>query len=138
MEQQNPMTPSRPLPRELQIEIALGIILSFLTCGLYNIYWNLKQIEALNILLGREEYNFWHWILLSIVTCGIYHIYHEYKMGSDLYLYMKENGHPEANPNLPLMALGLSVFGLTIIADAVFQHELNRMVGPDGGGGMSV
>ncbi len=127
MEPQTSPTAPKPLPRDFEIGIALGIILSFITCGLYNIYWNYKQMEAMNIMLGREEYNFWHWLLLSIVTCGIFHIYYEYKMGSDLYLYMKEHGH-EINPNLPVIALMLSVFGLTIIADAVMQHEINRMV----------
>ena len=132
MDPQGSMTPPKPLPKEAEVEIVLGIILSFITCGLYNIYWNYKQIEAMNILLGREEYNFLHWLLLSFITCGIFHLYYEYKMGSDLYLYMKEHGL-EVNPNLPLVALLLSCFGLSIIADAVMQQELNRLVRPGGG-----
>ena len=132
MDPQGSMTPAKPLPKEAEVEIVLGIILSFITCGLYNIYWNYKQIEAMNILLGREEYNFLHWLLLSFITCGIFHLYYEYKMGSDLYLYMKEHGL-EVNPNLPLVALLLSCFGLSIIADAVMQQELNRLVRPGGG-----
>ena len=64
----------KPLPKEFEIKIAVGIILSIVTCGLYNIYWNYRQFLAMNLLLGREEYNFVHWILLSIATCGIFHI----------------------------------------------------------------
>lgn len=116
-----------PLGQEHELNIALGIILSLVTCGLYNIYWNYCEFQAMNQLLGREEYRFWYWVILSILTCGIFHIYYEYKMGSDLYNYMKGHGH-EVNPNLPLIGLVLSIFGLTIIADAVFQHELNRLV----------
>lgn len=121
---------AKPLKQEHHLDIAVGIILSIVTCGLYNIYWNYREFKAMNVLLGREEYNFWSWLILSIVTCGIYHIYYEYKMGSDLYLYMKGKGL-EVNPNLPMLALLLSVFGLTIVADAVFQHELNRLVAPE-------
>ena len=35
----------------------MAILLSIITCGLYNIYWNYKQFEAMNKLLGREEYD---------------------------------------------------------------------------------
>jgi hypothetical protein len=114
-------------PAPEKIDIATAIIFSLLTCGLYNIYWNYQQFEHMNKLLGRNEYDFWKWLLLSAVTCGLYHIYFEYKMGADLYEHMKGKGM-EVNPNLALMGLGLSCFGLTIVADAIYQHELNRLV----------
>ena len=47
-------------------------------------------------------------------------------MGSDLFNYLKTRGI-EVSPNLPVIGLVLSLFGLTIIADAVYQHELNRL-----------
>jgi len=119
----------RPLPRNHHHSIALGIILSIVTFGLYNIYWNYREFDSMNELLGREEYSFWTWLILSIVTCGLYHIYYEYKMGSDLYAILRDRGY-EVNPNLPLIGLALSIFGLTIVADAVYQHELNRLVEP--------
>lgn len=116
-----------PLGKDHELDIALGIILSIITCGLYNVYWNYREFQALNSLLGREEYRFWYWLLLSIVTCGIFHIYYEYKMGSDIYEHLKDRGLT-ANPNLPAIGLILSLFGLTIIADAVYQHEINKLV----------
>jgi len=121
------MEPSQPLTKDFEIGIAVGIILSIVTCGLYNLYWNYKQFQAMNLLLGRHEYDFVKWLLLSIVTCGLFHIYYEYKMGSDLQMYLKQHGH-EINPNLPVIGLMLSCFGLTIVADAIYQHELNRLI----------
>ena len=115
-----------PLPAEYKMEIAPAIIFSLITCYIYNAYWNHRQFKAMNFLLGREEYVFWKWALLSLITCGIYHIYSEYKMGSDLFVIMKARGL-EANPNLALVGLGLSCLGLTIAADAIYQHELNRL-----------
>jgi hypothetical protein len=120
------MEPSKPLPREHSHGVALGIILSLVTCGLYNIYWNYRQFRAMNVLLGREEYNFVMWLVLSILTCGLYHIYYEYKMGSDLQAYMRGAGF-DVSPNLAIIGLALSCFGMTVVADAVYQHELNRL-----------
>ena len=120
------MTTDKPLSSEHHIEIAMGIILSLITCGFYNIYWNYRQFQAMNALLGREEYQFWPWLLLSFITCGLYHIYYEYKMGSDLYNWLKEQGK-DSNPNLPIIGTVLACFGLTIITDAIYQHELNKL-----------
>ncbi len=116
----------KPLSSDHRIEIAVGLILSIVTCGLYNIYWNYRQFLAMNALLGREEFKFVPWLLLSIVTCGLFHIYYEYKMGAELYSWLKSQG-VEANPNLPIIGLVLSIFGLTIVADAVYQYELNKL-----------
>lgn len=120
------MEPAKPLPREHELGVALGIILSLVTCGLYNIYWNYRQFESMNLLLGRREFDFMMWLVLSILTCGLYHIYYEYKMGRELQLWMASNGW-EVSPNLGLLGLALSCFGLTVVADAVYQHELNRL-----------
>jgi hypothetical protein len=120
------MTTDKPLSSEHRIEIAMGIVLCLITCGLYNIYWNYRQFQAMNALLGREEYQFVPWLLLSLITCGLYHIYYEYKMGSDLYSWLKGQGR-DVNPNLPVIGLVLSCFGLCIIADAVYQQELNKL-----------
>ncbi|MBI5630668.1 MAG: DUF4234 domain-containing protein [Elusimicrobia bacterium] len=120
-----PLSP-KPLPREFYLHPAAGILFSVLTCGLYNIYWNYRQFQAMNLLLGREEYKFLNWLLLSIVTCGLYHIYYEYRMGVDLNCYLKDNGRPVGD-NLALIGLVLSCFGLTVLTDAVYQHELNKL-----------
>ena len=117
----------RPLdPTEHRLEIAWGIILSVLTCGIYNIYWNYRQFNTMNVLLGHHEYDFIKWLLLTIITCGLYHIYYEYKMGSDLAQILINNGQRDPG-NLPLIGLVLSIFGLSVIVDAVFQHELNKL-----------
>ncbi|MBI4376844.1 MAG: DUF4234 domain-containing protein [Elusimicrobia bacterium] len=117
----------KPLPREFEMGIALSLILSVITCGLYNVYWNYQQFRAMNHLLSREEYKFWPWAFLALITCGLYHIYTEYRMGADLHLYMKQRGLEEVNPNMAVIGLLLSCLGLWIVADAIYQHELNRL-----------
>lgn len=118
--------PKKPLTKDFELNIALGIILSIVTCALYNIWWNYRQMEALNRLLGRHEYDFVHWLILTIVTCGLYHLYYEYKMGSDLKQIMHDNGY-QANDNLAVIGLVLSILGLPVICDAVYQNEINKL-----------
>ena len=118
--------PDQPLSSEHRIDVAMGIILSVITCALYNIYWNYRQMRAMNALLGREEYDFVKWLILTIVTCGIYHVYYEYRMGSDLQNWLTQNGRV-VSQNLPLVGLLLSCVGLTVVADAIYQHELNKL-----------
>lgn len=122
-----PGTP--PLPHDDEHGVALGIVLSLVTCGLYNVYWNYRQFQSMNRLLDRQEFDFVLWLVLSLVTCGIFHIYYEYKMGRELQLWMSGNGW-DVSPNLSLVGLVLSCFGLTVVADAVYQHELNRLCAP--------
>ncbi|HXT00503.1 MAG TPA: DUF4234 domain-containing protein [Elusimicrobiota bacterium] len=115
------------LSSEHRIDVAVGIILSVVTCGLYNIYWNYRQMDAMNALLGRQEFDFAKWAILTLITCGIYHIYYEYRMGNELQAWLTQNGRP-VNPHLALTGLVLSMFGLTVVADAVYQHELNKLI----------
>jgi hypothetical protein len=117
----------KPLTSEHRIDVAVGIVLSVATCGLYNVYWNYRQMRAMNALLGRHEYDFVHWLLLSVITCGLYHVYYEYKMGSDLQTWLDQNG-VKVSPNLGVVGLALSIVALTVIADAVYQHELNKLI----------
>jgi hypothetical protein len=120
------MTDAKPLSTEYRLDVAAGIIFSVITCGLFNIYWNYRQMKALNVLLGREEFHFLKWLILSILSCGLYHIYYEYRMGVELQAWLTQNGY-KVNENLAMLGLILSVFGLTVIADAVYQHELNKL-----------
>lgn len=103
------------------------LLLTLVTCGLFNIYWNFRQMEACNDLLGRQEFEFVTWILLSIVTCGIYHIFYQYKMGSAIVEIQRRQGKPVFE-NLPVISVVVSAFALTIIVDCIHQSEINKLV----------
>jgi len=111
------------------INIPAYVIFTLITCGLFNLYWNFRQMEACNHLLGRPEFDFAKWLVLSIITCGIYHIYYQYKMGSAIVEIQKKMGKPE-NTNLPVLSLVVTVVGLSIVADCVHQNEINLLVQP--------
>jgi hypothetical protein len=120
------MTDAKPLSSEHRLDVAAGIIFSVISCGIYNVFWNYRQMQALNLLLGREEFSFAKWAILTLVSCGLYHIYYEYRMGVELQNWLTQNGR-QVNDNLAMIGLIMSVCGLTVIADAVYQHELNKL-----------
>jgi hypothetical protein len=100
------------------------IILSLITCGLFNLWVQAKQMAAVNDMLQAQKYSFVAWLLLCVVTCGIYHMYHEYRLMSDICAASKTT-----NANEPWVCLALSVFGLTIVADAIQQTHINAYYG---------
>ena len=82
-----------PWPRSEAVRsIAVGIILTFLTCGIYGLYWQYKQMETLNAWLGQNRYDFWLWLLLTVLTCGLFGIYYEYKMAQGINDVQHERG----------------------------------------------
>ena len=55
---------------------------SFLTCGIYSIYWMIKLNDEVNQLAGEPQATSGGMVFLfSLITCGIYGIYWAYKMG---------------------------------------------------------
>lgn len=104
--------------------IVLDIVLTLITCGLFNFYVQYKQMEAVNAMIKEPKYSFLFWILFCLITCGIYHIYHEYRMSSDIATVMKKD-----QGSAGLISIILTLFGLWIICDAIQQTEINTYYG---------
>lgn len=100
------------------------LVLTLVTCGLYNFYWQYQQMLAVNEMLGEQKYSFWLWLLLTIVTCGLYHVYHEYRMSEDIARLCER---PDKNDGL--VSLLLTLFALSIVADAIQQSHINAYFG---------
>ena len=109
------------------LSIPLYLILTLLTCGLFNLYWNYLQMEVCNNLLMRIEFRFGYWLLFSILTCGIYHIFYQYKMGSAL-VEIQSNRNKPLFDGLPVISVVVTVLGLSIVVDCIHQHEINKLV----------
>ncbi len=108
--------------------IALCIIFTILTCGLYSLYWIYVLNEDISDLAGEKpSMNGVLVILLSILTCGIFGFYWCYKMGAKLVQAQQMNGFPAAS-DTPLICLLLSIFQLGIISLAILQDGVNTIV----------
>ena len=67
-------------------DIAMCVILSIITCGIYGIYWFIRLTDESNSVSDLERTtNGGTAFLLTLVTCGIYSIYWNYKLGKKLY-----------------------------------------------------
>ena len=107
--------------------IALYLILTLVTFGIFNLFWNYRQMQACNAMLGRREFSWVRWIVLSIVTFLIYHIYYQYKMGAAIVEIQRSYEVPVFE-ELPLVSLLATIFGFSIAADCIHQHQINRLV----------
>lgn len=109
-----------------QRNIAVCIILSIVTCGIYGIYWFIVMTNESNELVpematasGGVAF------LLEIVTCNIYGLYWAYKMGEKLDAAKSARGMQSGSGNI--LYLLLCLFGLNIVAWALIQNDLNSL-----------
>ena len=102
--------------------IAVSIILSLLTCGIYALYWCAVVNNELKHEVKEDSFTGGGMVVfLTIITCGIYGIYWSYKMG-EFVDKMKSN----SSGNTGILYLVLSIIGLDIVNLALIQNELNN------------
>ena len=118
--------PAQPITPKSHINISLYLILTILTCGIFNLYWNHRQMEACNVLLNRREFSFWTWLLLTILTCGIYHIFYQYKMGAAI-VEIQHLLKRDVFDKLPLLSVIVTIIGFSIVVDCIHQNEINKI-----------
>ena len=109
-----------------QRNIAVSIILSLVTCGIYGLYWMYKIVEELNEASENNGTSGGMVILLSIVTCGIYMFYWMYKAGGYVNTAKTRRGMP-SDSNSGIIYLVLCIFGLSIVSYCLIQNELNQI-----------
>lgn len=118
----NPMQPTAPITQK---DIAVSIILTIITCGIYGYYWLYTQDSDLQTLLPRPGATSSGMVVLySLITCGIYHYYWMYKAGEMIDQCKNQRGVPSSNSGI--LYLVLSLVGLAIVSHALIQNELNN------------
>ena len=100
--------------------IAVCVILTIITCGIYGIYW-LYTLNEAACLVNPAEWNTSGGmvILLGIITCGIYWYYWYCKMGKAFAVI------PGSSDN-SLLYIILHFFGLGIVNMCIMQSDVNR------------
>lgn len=99
--------------------IAISVILSILTCGIYLIIWQWSLNNELKVYNKKPE-NSLVCFLLSLVTCGIYYIIWMYNIGKEI----EEAG---GDKNASMIYLILTVVGLSFVGLAMAQNEVNKI-----------
>ena len=106
-----------------KVDPIMVLLLSFITCGLYLIYWNIKVSEVINAVSGRE-------VLSTPVAvfsgcCMPVNIYFYYIMGKEgLPNVYKRTGELDKDQSTLLIILGLF---FPFAAAMIVQCDINRL-----------
>ena len=102
--------------------IALAVILTIVTFGIYGIYWMIRINDEVNQLANEPEATSGGLVFLfTLITCGIYGFYWLYKMGERC-----DAITGEWNSSRPILYLILGLIGFSIISYALIQDSINR------------
>jgi H+/Cl- antiporter ClcA len=103
--------------------IPISIILSFVTCGIYMLYWIYRLNDEINELAQDETAPGGGLvIILTALTCGIYGLYWYYRMGE------KCDYIAQTHTSNNILYLVLGIFGLGIVSIALMQDTVNRVL----------
>lgn len=106
--------------------IALCIVLTIVTCGIYGIYWFICMVDELNAAAGEQEATSGIVVfLLGLVTCSIYLFYWYFKAGEKVSRAKEMRAMP-SDSNTGILYLLLAIFGLSIVNYCLIQSELNK------------
>jgi len=110
--------------------VALYVVLSFVTCGIWVFVWYVLLADDIGKIRGDGKPNGPVEVLLIFVTCGIWAIVLGYTWPDKLNEGLRERGLP-TNDNLPTLGLVLNIFGLGIITLVLMQSESNKVAQAD-------
>ena len=109
-----------------QRDLALCIILSIVTCGIYALVWFFNLVSDLNTAAPEADDKTPGTVfLLTLITCGIYGLIWIYNAGNKVDTIRRMNN--ELPSNSSLIYLLLSLFGLGIVSYCLIQSELNKV-----------
>nr|WP_315151605.1 DUF4234 domain-containing protein [uncultured Flavobacterium sp.] len=115
-------TPKSPIPT-FKVDPIVVLILSFLTCGLYLIYWNLKASEVLNAVTEKEIIS--SPIAIFAGCCYPINGYFFYLVGKEgLPAIQKRVGLSVKDDSLLYLILGLF---FPMVAAMIVQNEINKL-----------
>lgn len=111
------------------------LILNFITCGIYGIYFWYLYVEDINTVFygdGEDSPNYILVLVLSLITCGIYGFYWYYKQANRIYRGAYDRYGVQVNETgtsiLLWMILGSLVCGLgTFVAQYFMINNMNKV-----------
>lgn len=106
-------------------------VLSFVTCGVYRLYWLYVTSREIQETLEDPEIRPGVDVLLSVLTCGIWAIYAEYRNAQRIHgalLSMDPYAKDQSEMVLILNVAGLfSGYVTWVVAAYIIQEELNKL-----------
>jgi hypothetical protein len=120
MTEQNPTNNNIPYFKNDPIIV---LLLGFITCGLYLIYWNIKAAQVVNAAADREVVS--SPIAIFAGCCFPVNLYFFYLVAKDgLPKIAQHTGEPEKDQVVMLVVLG---FFFPMVAAMIVQGEINKL-----------
>ena len=114
--------PNNNIP-EFRVDPIIVLLLSFITCGLYLIYWNIKVSEVVNAVSNREVIS--TPIAVFAGCCLPVNLYFYYVLGKDgLPNVYRRTGELNKDQSTLLIILGLF---FPFAAAMIVQGDINRL-----------
>ena len=104
--------------------VIVMLILCFITCGLYTIYWMYAAREEFRNVSGYSDINPLLELLLCLI-CFPYYYYWVYKFSADIGKYRQETGR--RGSDVSVINLILAIFGFGLVSDLIIQTQLNEL-----------
>lgn len=99
------------------------LLLGFVTCGLYLIYWNIKMAEVINAVVEREAIT--QPVAIFSGCCFPLNLYFYYLVGQNLEVIGRKVGNPTLqDQSLLLIVLG---FVAPMVSAMIIQGEINKL-----------
>jgi len=110
--------------------IPLQIVLTIVTCGIYNFVWLFQLCKGVLSVCDEEDKLVGEYLLLILVP--FYSIFWYYKRGGDFARSAQAKGYPIEDQST--IFLILSLFGFGIVNAALIQDGLNKIARANGNG----
>ena len=113
---------NQPIPR-FKNDPIIVLLLGFITCGLYLIYWNIKAAQVLNAVAEKEVIS--TPVAIFAGCCFPVNVYFYYLAGKDGLpaVYQKVGEPPKDNATL-LIVLGIF---FPMVAAMIVQGDINKL-----------
>lgn len=108
-----------------QRSIALAIIFSLITCGIYAIYWFIVLTNEVGEASGDSSFTGGKHFLLTLVTCGVWSFIWAYQVGKHIEEAQRQRGQLSADNSV--LYIILTLFGLGIVTYALVQSDVNKL-----------
>ncbi|MBC8643554.1 DUF4234 domain-containing protein [Flavobacterium lindanitolerans] len=108
---------------EFRVDPIVVLLLGFITCGLYLIYWNIKVAQVLNAVAGKEVIS--QPIAIFSGCCMPVNLYFYYLAGKEgLPKVYERTGEKEKDQSTLLLILG---FLFPMVAAMIVQGDINKL-----------
>jgi hypothetical protein len=108
---------------EFRVDPIVVLLLGFITCGLYLIYWNIKVAQVLNAVAGKEVIS--QPIAIFSGCCMPVNLYFYYLAGKEgLPKVYERTGEREKDQSTLLLILG---FLFPMVAAMIVQGDINKL-----------